>query len=170
MIILLVISIASGRKRDWCFTCEFEGLVLKFKEGKSPVSPIGIVSKLKSIGGQLGHGRQEDAHEFLRWYLVFHLLMVETFHYIIYHFVLLFYAFVASYLIVKSSGMQLITCNLFALWNLEKRHLAPWKKKRLWLALHLVDTSDQRFVYVIAKKHFVLQKRLVELIWNLALL
>ncbi|KAK4742671.1 hypothetical protein SAY87_000672 [Trapa incisa] len=55
------------RKRDWCFTCQLEGLVLKFQEGKSPVSPIGIVSKLKNIGSQLGQGRQEDAHEFLRY-------------------------------------------------------------------------------------------------------
>ncbi|XP_031400084.1 ubiquitin carboxyl-terminal hydrolase 17-like [Punica granatum] len=55
------------RKREWCFSCEFEGLILKFKEGKSPVSPIGIVSQLKCIGSQLGHGREEDAHEFLRY-------------------------------------------------------------------------------------------------------
>lgn len=73
-----VISISSGRKRDWCFTCEFEGLVLKFKEGKSPVSPIGIISQLKSIGGQLGHGREEDAHEFLRWDFGFHLQQAEA--------------------------------------------------------------------------------------------
>ncbi|KAI4366535.1 hypothetical protein MLD38_022402 [Melastoma candidum] len=53
-------------QRDWCFTCEFERLVLKFKEGKSPVSPLGIVSHLRNIGIQLGNGREEDAHEFLR--------------------------------------------------------------------------------------------------------
>ncbi|KAI4389819.1 hypothetical protein MLD38_002001 [Melastoma candidum] len=53
-------------RSDWCFTCEFEHLVLKFKEGKSPVSPIGIVSHLRNIGSQLSNGKEEDAHEFLR--------------------------------------------------------------------------------------------------------
>lgn len=54
-------------KREWCFTCEFESLILKAKEGKSPLSPIGIVSQLQNIGSQLGNGREEDAHEFLRY-------------------------------------------------------------------------------------------------------
>ncbi|KAF8406084.1 hypothetical protein HHK36_008164 [Tetracentron sinense] len=54
-------------KKEWCFTCEFEGLVLKVKEGKSPLSPIGILSQIQSIGSHLGHGREEDAHEFLRY-------------------------------------------------------------------------------------------------------
>ncbi|EXC16662.1 Ubiquitin carboxyl-terminal hydrolase 16 [Morus notabilis] len=52
-------------KKEWCFTCEFEGLILKAKEKKSPLSPIGIVSRLQNIGSQLGNGREEDAHEFL---------------------------------------------------------------------------------------------------------
>ncbi|XP_031280673.1 ubiquitin carboxyl-terminal hydrolase 16-like [Pistacia vera] len=54
-------------KKEWCFTCEFENLILKAKEGKSPLSPIGILSQLQSIGSQLGNGREEDAHEFLRY-------------------------------------------------------------------------------------------------------
>ncbi|XP_071712014.1 ubiquitin carboxyl-terminal hydrolase 17-like [Rutidosis leptorrhynchoides] len=54
-------------KRDWCFTCEFEGLVLKAKSGNSPLSPIRILSQIESIGSGIGHGRQEDAHEFLRY-------------------------------------------------------------------------------------------------------
>ncbi|XP_077212938.1 ubiquitin-specific protease 16 [Tasmannia lanceolata] len=54
-------------KKEWCFTCEFESLVLKSKEGKSPLSPIGILSQIQSIGCNLGHGREEDAHEFLRY-------------------------------------------------------------------------------------------------------
>ncbi|KAI4307483.1 hypothetical protein L6164_030663 [Bauhinia variegata] len=53
-------------KKKWCFTCEFESLVLKSKEGKSPLSPMGILSQLQNIGSQLGNGREEDAHEFLR--------------------------------------------------------------------------------------------------------
>ncbi|KAK9136113.1 hypothetical protein Syun_015443 [Stephania yunnanensis] len=54
-------------KKEWCFTCEFEYLVLKARDGKSPVSPIGILSKIESIGSHLGHGKEEDAHEFLRY-------------------------------------------------------------------------------------------------------
>lgn len=56
----------SGAKKEWCFMCEFECLILKAKEGKSPLSPIGILSQLRNIGSQLGNGREEDAHEFLR--------------------------------------------------------------------------------------------------------
>ncbi|KAJ9146516.1 hypothetical protein P3X46_028771 [Hevea brasiliensis] len=53
--------------KEWCFTCGFESLILKAKEGKSPLSPIGILSQLQSLGSQLGSGREEDAHEFLRY-------------------------------------------------------------------------------------------------------
>lgn len=56
----------SGDKRGWCFTCEFEGLVLKAKNGNSPLSPIRILSQIENIGSNLGHGKEEDAHEFLR--------------------------------------------------------------------------------------------------------
>ncbi|KAH7524756.1 hypothetical protein FEM48_Zijuj06G0153100 [Ziziphus jujuba var. spinosa] len=54
-------------KKEWCFACEFESLILKVKEGKSPLSPIGILSQLQNGGSQLGNGREEDAHEFLRY-------------------------------------------------------------------------------------------------------
>ncbi|XP_009609184.1 ubiquitin carboxyl-terminal hydrolase 17 [Nicotiana tomentosiformis] len=54
-------------KKGWCFTCEFESLVLKAKDGTSPLSPISIISHLESIGSNLGNGREEDAHEFLRY-------------------------------------------------------------------------------------------------------
>lgn len=54
-------------KKEWCFTCEFEGLVLRAKEGNSPLSPIRILSQIKNIGSHLGSGREEDAHEFLRY-------------------------------------------------------------------------------------------------------
>ncbi|KAM5575434.1 ubiquitin carboxyl-terminal hydrolase 16 [Rosa sericea] len=57
----------SCAKKEWCFMCEFECLILKAKEGKSPLSPIGILSQLRNIGSQLGNGREEDAHEFLRY-------------------------------------------------------------------------------------------------------
>ncbi|KAJ0984725.1 hypothetical protein J5N97_003081 [Dioscorea zingiberensis] len=54
-------------KVDWCFTCEFESLLQKAKQGKSPLSPFGILSHIQNIGGNLGRGREEDAHEFLRY-------------------------------------------------------------------------------------------------------
>ncbi|KAH8516201.1 hypothetical protein Peur_047516 [Populus x canadensis] len=53
--------------KERCFSCEFEKVILKAKEGKSPLSPIGILSQLQNIGSQLGNGREEDAHEFLRY-------------------------------------------------------------------------------------------------------
>ncbi|XP_022962072.1 ubiquitin carboxyl-terminal hydrolase 16-like [Cucurbita moschata] len=53
-------------KERWCFTCEFESLILEAKEGKSPLSPLRIISQLKKIGSQLVNGKEEDAHEFLR--------------------------------------------------------------------------------------------------------
>ncbi|CAL0315559.1 unnamed protein product [Lupinus luteus] len=57
--------------KKWCFICEFENLILKSKYTKAPLSPMGILSQLQNIGSQLGNGREEDAHEFLR-------LTVET--------------------------------------------------------------------------------------------
>ncbi|XP_057527652.1 ubiquitin carboxyl-terminal hydrolase 17-like [Amaranthus tricolor] len=50
-------------KEKWCFVCEFEHLMLKGKEGYTPLSPIRILSNIT----HLGHGREEDAHEFLRY-------------------------------------------------------------------------------------------------------
>ncbi|WCJ31971.1 Ubiquitin carboxyl-terminal hydrolase 17 [Euphorbia peplus] len=54
------------QKRDWCFICEFEFLILKAREGQSSLSPIRILAKLQNIGSHLGNFREEDAHEFLR--------------------------------------------------------------------------------------------------------
>ncbi|KAH0453279.1 hypothetical protein IEQ34_017603 [Dendrobium chrysotoxum] len=56
-----------GNRRGWCFTCEFENLILKGKQGQSPLSPVGILSRIDRIGSHLAHGREEDAHEFLRY-------------------------------------------------------------------------------------------------------
>ncbi|XVF17344.1 hypothetical protein REPUB_Repub10bG0112700 [Reevesia pubescens] len=55
------------RKKEWCFICEFECLILKAKKGESPLSPIRILSKIQKIGSNLGPGKEEDAHEFLRY-------------------------------------------------------------------------------------------------------
>ncbi|MCL7048419.1 hypothetical protein MKW94_016557 [Papaver nudicaule] len=57
----------SCTKQEWCFICELETLIQKAKEGKCTLSPNGIVSHLHNIGSHLGHGKQEDAHEFLRF-------------------------------------------------------------------------------------------------------
>ncbi|KAG6498533.1 ubiquitin carboxyl-terminal hydrolase 19-like [Zingiber officinale] len=54
-------------KEVWCFTCELESLARTAKEGKSPLSPIGILSHLHNIGSNFGHRQQEDAHEFFRY-------------------------------------------------------------------------------------------------------
>ncbi|KAL0873394.1 hypothetical protein Bca101_023099 [Brassica carinata] len=53
--------------KEQCFTCGFENLVLKATEGKSSLSPNGLLSQLQNIGISLGNGKQEDAHEFLRF-------------------------------------------------------------------------------------------------------
>ncbi|KAM7514506.1 hypothetical protein LguiA_004089 [Lonicera macranthoides] len=54
-------------KNDWCFICEFERLILRMKEGTSPLSPVRILSQIQNFGGNLSNGREEDAHEFLRY-------------------------------------------------------------------------------------------------------
>ncbi|GAB4861347.1 ubiquitin-specific protease [Ancistrocladus abbreviatus] len=54
-------------RKEWCFTCEFERLILEAKKGDSLLSPIGILSYIKKIGSHLANGREEDAHEFLRY-------------------------------------------------------------------------------------------------------
>jgi len=64
----------SGASKKWCFTCEFESLILKSKDKKIPLSPTGILSQLQSIGSQFGNGREEDAHEFLRCVYIFELV------------------------------------------------------------------------------------------------
>ncbi|KAJ4899575.1 Ubiquitin carboxyl-terminal hydrolase 16 [Raphanus sativus] len=53
--------------KEQCFTCGFEKLVLKAREETSPLSPNGLLSHLQNIGIRLGNGKQEDAHEFLRF-------------------------------------------------------------------------------------------------------
>ncbi|CAN6914500.1 unnamed protein product [Brassica oleracea] len=53
--------------KEQCFTCGFENLVLEATEGKSSLSPSGLLSRLQNIGISLGNGKQEDAHEFLRF-------------------------------------------------------------------------------------------------------
>ncbi|RDY08579.1 Ubiquitin carboxyl-terminal hydrolase 19, partial [Mucuna pruriens] len=52
---------------DWCFMCEFETHVKKAMLSSQAFSPMNILSRLPNIGGTLGCGRQEDAHEFMRF-------------------------------------------------------------------------------------------------------
>ncbi|KAL7187318.1 hypothetical protein ACSBR1_037393 [Camellia fascicularis] len=55
------------RRNDWCFLCEFQTHVERSSESRHPFSPINILSRLSNIGGDLGYGKQEDAHEFMRF-------------------------------------------------------------------------------------------------------
>ncbi|KAL3500224.1 hypothetical protein ACH5RR_039317 [Cinchona calisaya] len=55
------------RRNDWCFLCEFQTHVERASQSLHPFSPINILSRLPSIGGNLGYGKQEDAHEFMRF-------------------------------------------------------------------------------------------------------
>ncbi|KAF8110864.1 hypothetical protein N665_0078s0057 [Sinapis alba] len=52
---------------DWCFFCEFQTHVERASQSRFPFSPVNIISRLTNIGGTLGYGRQEDAHEFMRY-------------------------------------------------------------------------------------------------------
>ncbi|XP_055812763.1 ubiquitin carboxyl-terminal hydrolase 18 isoform X2 [Solanum dulcamara] len=55
------------RSNDWCFLCEFQQHVEKASWCRYPFSPIGILSVLPNIGGNLSCEKQEDAHEFMRF-------------------------------------------------------------------------------------------------------
>ncbi|CAK9206989.1 unnamed protein product [Sphagnum troendelagicum] len=57
----------SCMKRDWCFMCELQKHVQKARGNQIPFSPINILSRIRKIGSHLGYGRQEDAHEFMRF-------------------------------------------------------------------------------------------------------
>lgn len=67
LLMLAVIKNYLGRSRDWCLICEFECLMRKGQELKCPLSPVGILSQIQRIGSHLSHGREEDAHDFLRY-------------------------------------------------------------------------------------------------------
>lgn len=55
------------RRNDWCFLCEFQMHMERASKSMQPFSPINILSRLTNIGGNLGYGKQEDAHEFMRF-------------------------------------------------------------------------------------------------------
>ncbi|CAN8314977.1 unnamed protein product [Cochlearia groenlandica] len=61
-----------GHKREcrgvgWCFFCEFETHHKFLDQSRFPFRPVNIISRLPTIGGNLVHGRQEDAHELMRF-------------------------------------------------------------------------------------------------------
>lgn len=55
------------RRNEWCFLCELEMHMTRASRSQQPFSPINILSRLPSIGSNLGYGKQEDAHEFMRF-------------------------------------------------------------------------------------------------------
>lgn len=59
-------SVLPGQRDDWCFLCEFQFHMERASRSVNPFSPMNILSRLPNIGGNLGYGKQEDAHEFMR--------------------------------------------------------------------------------------------------------
>ncbi|KAF7001215.1 hypothetical protein CFC21_105251 [Triticum aestivum] len=55
------------RHEDWCFLCELQSHIQRAFDSVHPFAPMNILSHLPNIGGNLGFGRQEDAHEFMRF-------------------------------------------------------------------------------------------------------
>lgn len=55
-----------GCIKDWCLMCELEQHVAMLTESGGPLSPSRFLSQMRSINRHIGHGSQEDAHEFLR--------------------------------------------------------------------------------------------------------
>ncbi|KAJ7525990.1 hypothetical protein O6H91_17G077000 [Diphasiastrum complanatum] len=55
------------QRNDWCFMCELQDHIRRVFRSEDAFSPIRILSRLRHIGNHLGYGRQEDAHEFMRF-------------------------------------------------------------------------------------------------------
>ncbi|GJZ26605.1 ubiquitin carboxyl-terminal hydrolase 18-like protein [Tanacetum coccineum] len=55
------------RRNYWCFLCELQAHMERACRSNHAFSPINILSRLPNIGGNLGYGKQEDAHEFMRF-------------------------------------------------------------------------------------------------------
>lgn len=64
---LTPVCFATGKRDDWCFMCELQSHLWKVRQSHNPFSPIRILSRIRNIGNHLGYGRQEDAHEFMRY-------------------------------------------------------------------------------------------------------
>lgn len=70
LVILLLFCCLLGIRNDWCFLCEFQTHLERASQSLQAFSPTNIISRLPNIGGNLGYGRQEDAHEFMRFLLL----------------------------------------------------------------------------------------------------
>ncbi|ONK70513.1 uncharacterized protein A4U43_C05F34480 [Asparagus officinalis] len=55
------------KQEDWCFLCELQAHIQRASQSRQPFSPINILSRIPNIGGNLGYGSQEDAHELMRF-------------------------------------------------------------------------------------------------------
>ncbi|MCD7448247.1 hypothetical protein HAX54_040008 [Datura stramonium] len=69
---LVAYLLEKGHRREcrwngWCFLCEFQLHVEQASQSRKPFSPSNILSQLPNIGGNLSCGKQEDAHEFMRF-------------------------------------------------------------------------------------------------------
>lgn len=71
------------RRDDWCFLCEVQIHIKRASESLQSFSPINILSRLPNIGGNLGYGRQEDAHEFMRSFAFFIIWISSTYFIVI---------------------------------------------------------------------------------------
>ncbi|KAI3703656.1 hypothetical protein L1987_73848 [Smallanthus sonchifolius] len=61
------------RRNDWCFLCELQTHMERASQSNHAFSPLNILSRLPNIGGNLGYGKQEDAHELMRF-------VIDTMH------------------------------------------------------------------------------------------
>ncbi|KAH9304351.1 hypothetical protein KI387_008755, partial [Taxus chinensis] len=52
-------------RNDWCFLCELHQHIQRVYQSEEPFSPFGILCHIPKMGGNLGSGKQEDAHEFM---------------------------------------------------------------------------------------------------------
>ncbi|XP_059286606.1 ubiquitin carboxyl-terminal hydrolase 18 [Lycium ferocissimum] len=69
---LVAYLLEKGHRREcrlngWCFLCEFQLHVERASQGRQPFLAVSRLSRLPNIGGNLTCGKQEDAHEFMRF-------------------------------------------------------------------------------------------------------
>ncbi|KAL4182054.1 hypothetical protein AMTRI_Chr12g274090 [Amborella trichopoda] len=69
-----LVAYLSGRKHmsecrngGWCLLCELHLHFYRVSQNERPFSPINILAHIPNIGGNLCNGKQEDAHEFMRF-------------------------------------------------------------------------------------------------------